>query len=120
MEGSTGISFASTSPPRRINALCADVADRSGQLVDKPELIHADVLSQGSLLDELLPAVDVVSAACKGCIGHNVHGERGYVSRAYDAPDRQRSAELLAAPGMLPSIDRNALQIRTAFSFHRN
>jgi len=50
-----------------------------------------------SLLDELLPAVDVVSTACQGRVGHNVHGERRYVGRANDAPDRQRSAELLAA-----------------------
>lgn len=49
------------------------------------------------VLDELLPAIDVVSAACKGCIGHSMHGERGYIGRADDAPDRQRTAELLAA-----------------------
>ena len=49
------------------------------------------------MLDELLPAVDVVSATCKGCVSHNVHGERAYVGRANDAPDRQRIAELLAA-----------------------
>ncbi len=56
---------------------------------------HARQVS--SLLDELLPAVDVVSAACKGCVSHDVNGERGYVGRANDAPDRERSAELLAA-----------------------
>jgi hypothetical protein len=49
------------------------------------------------LPDELLPAVYVVSAGCEGGVGHNVHGERGYVGGANDAPDRQRSAELLAA-----------------------
>ena len=49
------------------------------------------------MLDELLPAVDIVSAACKGRVGHYVHGERGYVGRPNDAPDRQRSAELFTA-----------------------
>ena len=60
----------------------------------------------GSPLDELLPAVDVVGAACKGCIRHDVYGERSDVGRSHDASDRQRNAELLATRVQLIAEER--------------
>jgi hypothetical protein len=47
--------------------------------------------------DELLPAVYVIGCAREGCVGHDVYGERGHISRPDDAPDGKRCAKLIAA-----------------------
>jgi len=44
----------------------------------------------------LLAAVDVLDSAGQGGVGHDVHGQRGDVGRANDAPDGKRGAKLIA------------------------
>src|SRR5436190_13614478 len=69
--------------------------------------LHVHLKSKGDLLnpcwrillggDELLPAVDVVGRAREGSVGHDVHGERGDVSRFDDAPNGKCGPKLIAA-----------------------
>ena len=47
--------------------------------------------------DELLSAVDVISCAREGSVGHNVYGERRHVRRSDHASDGKRGAKLGAA-----------------------
>ena len=47
--------------------------------------------------NQLLPAVDVVSRAGEGGVGHDVCGKRGDVGRSDDAPNGKRGAKLIAA-----------------------
>ena len=55
---------------------------------------------------ELLPAVDVVSRAREGGVGHDVYGERGDVLRSDDASDGKRGAKLIATAFELIAEER--------------
>src|SRR5262249_46530965 len=55
-------------------------------------VVPIEVTETCSLRDKLLAAVDVEGCAGDRCVGHEVHGERGDVGRADDAPNRQRRA----------------------------
>jgi len=54
--------------------------------------------------EDLLAIVDVVSGAGERRIGHDVHGERGDVSRSDDPPDRAVSSPMPELPPITTTI----------------
>src|ERR1700729_2643117 len=79
----------------KVVVLCRRIVDIAS-LLSVPETPGILILAKSGG-DELLSAVDVIGCTCEGCVGHNVHGERGHVRRSDHASDGKGGAKLVAA-----------------------